>query len=125
MSISRRDAVSRLAALTAALPLASRLPALTAANPLDGTIADYQAGRRRGEWTAVEVTTHALERCRDAGARFRAIDVLDGDVALRAARGSDDRLRVGKTLGPLDGVPVFAKAIYDMNGLPTTGSSAE
>ena len=27
--------------------------------------------------------------------------------------------------GPLDGVPVFAKAIYDMNGLPTTGSSAE
>ena len=27
--------------------------------------------------------------------------------------------------GPLDGVPVFAKAIYDMSGLPTTGSSAE
>ena len=27
--------------------------------------------------------------------------------------------------GPLDGVPVFAKAIYDMNGLPTTASNAE
>jgi Asp-tRNA(Asn)/Glu-tRNA(Gln) amidotransferase A subunit family amidase len=27
--------------------------------------------------------------------------------------------------GPLDGVPVFAKAIYDMSGFPTTGSSAE
>src|SRR5437868_4180992 len=27
--------------------------------------------------------------------------------------------------GPLDGVPVFAKAIYDMVGLSTTGSSAE
>jgi Asp-tRNA(Asn)/Glu-tRNA(Gln) amidotransferase A subunit family amidase len=27
--------------------------------------------------------------------------------------------------GPLDGVPVFAKAIYDMDGFPTTASSAE
>ena len=26
---------------------------------------------------------------------------------------------------PLDGVPLFAKAIYDMKGLPTTGSNAE
>jgi len=125
MSISRRDAVSRLAALTAALPVASRLLPTVETNPLDGTVADYQAGRRRREWTAVEVTAHALERCRDAGARFRAVDVLDADVALRAARASDDRLRSGKMLGPLDGVPVFAKAIYDMNGLPTTGSSAE
>src|SRR6185503_15400119 len=31
----------------------------------------------------------------------------------------------GRTRGPLDGVPVFGKAIYDMAGLPTTGSSAE
>jgi hypothetical protein len=85
MAISRRDAVSRLAALTAALPLA-RLTRRVAADPLSGTIADYQAGRRRGEWTALEVTTHALDRCRDAGARFRAIDVLDADTALRAAR---------------------------------------
>ena len=27
--------------------------------------------------------------------------------------------------GPLDGVPVLAKSIYDMAGLPTTASSAE
>jgi aspartyl-tRNA(Asn)/glutamyl-tRNA(Gln) amidotransferase subunit A len=27
--------------------------------------------------------------------------------------------------GPLDGVPLFAKAIYDMTGLPTTASNAE
>src|SRR5438874_117747 len=38
---------------------------------------------------------------------------------------ADARLRAGRTRGPLDGVPVFAKAIYDMAGLPTTGSSAE
>ncbi|HKO16560.1 MAG TPA: amidase, partial [Gemmatimonadaceae bacterium] len=30
----------------------------------------------------------------------------------------------GRMRGHLDGVPVFAKAIYDMDGLPTTGSNA-
>ncbi len=124
MSISRRDALARLAALTATLP-AARWTRITAPDPLDGTIVEYQAGRRRGEWTAVDVTRRALDRCRDLGARYHAIDVLDADVALAAAGASDERLRARRTLGPLDGVPVFAKAIYDMNGLPTTGSSAE
>ena len=124
MSISRRDAVARLAALTAALPLARRA-GFTAADPLDGTIADYQAGRRRGAWTAAEVTARALDRCRTdrrAVARDRR---ARRDIALDEARAADARLRAGRTRGPLDGVPVFAKAIYDMNGLPTTGSSAE
>src|SRR6185436_7649633 len=58
------------------------------------------------------------------GARWRAIDALS-TTAVADARAADARLRAGKTLGPLDGVPVFAKAIYDMDGLPTTGSSAE
>jgi len=124
MSINRRDALSRIAALSATLPLV-RWTRLGAADPLDGTIADYQAGRRRGDWTAADVTRRALDRCRDLGARYHAIDVLDADVAFAAARASDDRLRARRALGPLDGVPVFAKAIYDMNGLPTTGSNAE
>jgi Asp-tRNA(Asn)/Glu-tRNA(Gln) amidotransferase A subunit family amidase len=56
--------------------------------------------------------------------RWRAIDVLS-ETAISDARASDARLRAGQLRGPLDGVPVFAKAIYDMNGLPTTGSNAE
>jgi Asp-tRNA(Asn)/Glu-tRNA(Gln) amidotransferase A subunit family amidase len=121
---TRREALIQLAAL-AALPVS--LPRLTfgaASDPLDGTISDYQAGRRRGEWTALEVTTRALERCRRDGARWRAIDAL-AESALAEARASDARLRAGALRGPLDGVPVFAKAIYDMDGLPTTGSNAE
>jgi hypothetical protein len=45
-------------------------------DPLDGTIADYQAGRRRGEWTAVEITTRALERCRAEGILIGVLGVL-------------------------------------------------
>ncbi|HET7373175.1 MAG TPA: amidase [Gemmatimonadaceae bacterium] len=124
MSPTRREALAQLAAL-AALPLTRwSIIAPTATDPLDGTIAEYQVGRRRGDWTAAEVTARALERCRTDGARWHAIDAL-ADTAMGEARAADARLRARRTRGPLDGVPVFAKAIYDMNGLPTTGSSAE
>ena len=124
MSLTRREAIAQLAAL-AALPFAPwPTPAGAPIDPLDGTIAEYQAGRRRGEWTAAEITARALERCRTDGARLHAIDAL-APTALAEARAADARLRAKRTRGPLDGVPVFAKAIYDMNGLPTTGSNAE
>ena len=125
MPITRRQALAQLASL-AALPLGlpyARWP-LSAGDPLDGTIAEYQAGRRSGAWSAVDVTTRAVERCRIDGARWRAIDVLSNTVIVEA-RAADSRLRAGRVLGPLDGVPVFAKAIYDMQGFPTTGSNAE
>jgi Asp-tRNA(Asn)/Glu-tRNA(Gln) amidotransferase A subunit family amidase len=121
MSLTRREALAQLAAL-AVLPLPRWT--FTASDPLAGTIAEYQAGRRRGDWTAAEVTARALERCRTAGRAWRAIDALS-ETALDDARAADARLRAGRTRGPLDGVPVFAKAIYDMNGLPTTGSNTE
>src|SRR6476469_9148480 len=121
MSPTRREVLAQLAAL-AMLPLPTRVRHDD--DPLDGTIADYQAGRRRGAWSAEEVTARALERCRDDGMRWHAIDALS-PAALADARAADARLRAGRGRGPLDGVPVFAKAIYDMSGLPTTGSSAD
>ncbi|MEO7966427.1 MAG: amidase, partial [Gemmatimonadaceae bacterium] len=84
----------------------------------------YQAGRRRREWTAAEVAARAVERCQTEGMKWRAIDALSATTSSEA-RAADLRLRSGKSRGPLDGVPVFAKAIYDMKGLPTTGSSAD
>ncbi len=121
MSPSRREALAQLAALVA-LPLPTW--EAVAADPLAASVADYQAGRRRGAWTAVEVTARALDRCRTDGEAWHAIDVL-ADSARVEARAADARRKAGRTRGPLDGVPVFAKAIYDMAGLPTTGSSAE
>ena len=121
MSPNRRDVLAQLAAL-AALPF-PRWAGLVE-DPIAGTIADYQAGLRRGDWTAAEVTGQALERCTSAGAKLRAIDALSA-TAPEEARAADARRRSGRTRGPLDGVPVFAKSIYDMSGLPTTASSAE
>ena len=127
MHPTRRQVLIQLASLTA-LPL-TRLGRLTrwtylATDPLDGTIAEYQAGRRAGAWSAAEVTAHALDRCRAEGMMWHAIDALS-DTAVVEARAADDRQRAGRMRGPLDGVPVFAKAIYDMTGYPTTASNAE
>ncbi len=121
MTPSRRDVLAQLSTLLA-LPLLDWSAVVS--DPLDGTIAAYQLGRRRRAWSAVEVTRHALERCRTIGARLHAIDALSA-TAIADARAADARLRSGRTRGALDGVPVFAKSIYDMRGLPTTGSSAE
>jgi aspartyl-tRNA(Asn)/glutamyl-tRNA(Gln) amidotransferase subunit A len=59
MIISRRDALLQLSALFA-VPII-RWPDLLS-DPLAGTIIEYQAGRVRRDWTAVQVTKEALER---------------------------------------------------------------
>ena len=126
MSPTRRDAIAQLAALAAvtALPRSSWAFAGADPDPLDGTIAQYLAGFHSGKWSAAEVTAQALQRCRTRGMALHAIDALSA-TALDDAKAADKRRRSRKLRGPLDGVPVFAKAIYDMDGLPTTGSSAE
>lgn len=129
MSPTRRDALVQLGALLG-LPLVG-WPLVDgpltgelrhADDPLAGTILQFQVGRARGAYSAAEVTTAALARCR-VGAELRAIDQL-ADTALAEARASDARAARGALRGALDGVPLFAKSIYDMQGLPTTASSA-
>ncbi|MES2177557.1 MAG: amidase [Gemmatimonadota bacterium] len=121
MAISRREALRHLSALFA-VPFV-RWPARLA-DPLAGTIVEYQAGRARGDWTAVDVTKQALGRVTALNGTLHAVDLVSA-TAMDDARASDARARRGALLGPLDGVPLFAKSIYDMRGLPTTGSSKE
>ena len=121
MSLSRRDALRELSALFA-MPFV-RWPARLA-DPLAGTIAEYQAGRAQREWTAEGVTKQALDRANAWNGTLHAIDLISS-TAIDDARASDARAQRRSLRGPLDGVPVFAKSIYDMNGLPTTASSLE
>jgi Asp-tRNA(Asn)/Glu-tRNA(Gln) amidotransferase A subunit family amidase len=124
LSYSRRDVLAQLAALAAGASLPRMVLAFADGDPLTGTIAHYIDGFRSGKWSAAEITARALDRCRTDGMTWHAIDALSG-TAVADARAADGRRRGRKLRGPLDGVPVFAKAIYDMDGLPTTGSNAE
>ncbi|MDQ2889495.1 MAG: amidase [Gemmatimonadota bacterium] len=121
MTVTRREALAQLSALFA-IPFL-RWPERSA-DPLAGSMLEYQAGRARGDWSAVEVTRQALERSRAWNATLHAVDQLS-QSALDDARDSDRRAARGALRGPIDGVPVFAKAIYDVRGLPTDGSNAE
>ncbi len=123
MSPTRRDALAQLSAQLSALLVVPfvRWPEQSA-DPLGGTIAQFQAGRRRGEWTATSVVTRALERASAGNGSLHAVDLLSR-AALDEARASDARAARGSLRGGLDGVPVFAKSIYDMQGLSTTASS--
>ena len=121
MTISRREALRELSALFA-IPFL-RWPERQL-DPLTGTIVEYQAGRARGDWTADQVTRQALDRIAAWNGALHAVDLVSAR-AIDDARASDTRMRRGGLRGPLDGVPLFAKAIYDMDGLPTTASSAE
>ena len=129
MSLSRRALLQQLSGLFA-IPLA-RWPEgafgdlfAPAADPLLGTIVAYQAGRLRGDYTAQEITRRAIARCEGMNGRLHAIDGLAGS-AMEDARASDMRMLQRALRGPLDGVPLFAKSIYDVKGMPTTASSAE
>jgi len=119
--VSRREALRELGALFA-IPFIRWPERLS--DPLAGTIVDYQAGRARGDWSSAQVTKEALDRAHAWNATLHAIDLFS-ETAMDEARASDARARRGRLRGPLDGVPVFAKSIYDMNGLPTTASNAE
>ncbi len=120
MPLTRRQALEALSALLA-VPLV-RWPDRVD-EPLAGTILEFQAGRARGDWTAAEVTRRAIDRSYAWNRALHSTDLLS-DTALAEANASDARIRKGDLLGMLDGVPVFAKSIYDMRGLPTTASSA-
>src|SRR5262245_13157568 len=121
MTISRREALAQLAALaaTAALPRAASFGSRpdhlrqgyggVVTDPLEGTIAEYVAGLSKGYWSAAEVTARASERCRTDGMAWRAIDELSATAGAEA-KAADARRRSRNMRGPLDGVPVFAKA---------------
>ncbi|WP_396219261.1 hypothetical protein, partial [Gemmatimonas sp.] len=84
MSPTRREALAQFSALLA-MPLVGW--PVRADDPLAGTIAQFQAGRLRGDFSAVEVTTEALKRCRASNDALRAIDQLANN-ALEEARAS-------------------------------------
>ena len=48
---------------------------------------------------------------------------LDPEESLRQARASEDRYDAGEPLGPLDGVPVAIKDVFETRGWPTRKGS--
>jgi aspartyl-tRNA(Asn)/glutamyl-tRNA(Gln) amidotransferase subunit A len=75
------------------------------------------------EVSPVEVTRAHLERVGALDRTLRAYITVCGDAALEAARAAETALAAGRPLGPLHGVPMALKDLYDTAGVTTTGGS--
>jgi aspartyl-tRNA(Asn)/glutamyl-tRNA(Gln) amidotransferase subunit A len=91
------------------------------AEPL--TIAAAGDRLRRGELTCVELATSHLERIAALDPSLHAFIEVTGDDALRQATSLDAELAAGIDRGPLHGVPVSVKDLFDVVGVRTTAGS--
>ena len=98
---------------------AAKEPA-SAIDVVEMTVERAQAGFAGGAFTSESLTQAFLDRIAIYNPPYNAI-VFMNPGALDDAKSSDARRASGKSIGPLDGVPVVVKDAMDMAGFPTTG----
>jgi len=74
---------------------------------------------REGLVSAVELAEACLARVREVDAQVQAWAFLDPEHVLAQARAADDLRKSGAAIGPLHGVPVGVKDIFDTSDMPT------
>jgi Asp-tRNA(Asn)/Glu-tRNA(Gln) amidotransferase A subunit family amidase len=72
-----------------------------------------------GRLTSEELVQACLERIRALEPKVQAWTFLDEEHALAQARAADERKRSGEPIGPLHGIPVGVKDIFDTADMPT------
>jgi len=84
------------------------------------TLAEQVAAVADGAVSSVELTERALASAHAAQVRLNAFTTILDEAALAEAR----ELDAGPPAGPLHGVPVAVKDLYDVRGVATTGCCA-
>jgi aspartyl-tRNA(Asn)/glutamyl-tRNA(Gln) amidotransferase subunit A len=87
------------------------------------SITELAARIHSREISPVEVVEALLERIETYNDALIAYLHVDRDHSLAAARAAELEIGAGGYRGPLHGVPVAYKDIYDVQGLPTTAAS--
>lgn len=89
-------------------------------SPLPGTIAEAAYRLRTGTLTATDLARACLEGIARLEHRLKAFITVTEDEALEAAETLDAELKQGKDRGPLHGIPIVHKDLYDTAGVLTT-----
>lgn len=87
------------------------------------TIAEAARRIAARELSPVELVTDCLQRAERLNPTLHAFIRLTGDEAMAQARAAETRIMREGPRGPLDGIPVAHKDIYETAGVPTTGHS--
>jgi aspartyl-tRNA(Asn)/glutamyl-tRNA(Gln) amidotransferase subunit A len=78
---------------------------------------------RDGDLSPVDLTEYLLARIDALNGPLNAFNLVAADRAMIEAKAAETKLKAGKNLGPLHGVPYAVKDIFDVAGLPTTAGS--
>ena len=84
-----------------------------------------QLGRmlRDRDVSVVDIVGTMVERIEQLEPKISAFITVDGEGAIETARERDAELRRGQDRGPLHGIPMAVKDLYDTAGLRTTCGS--
>jgi len=87
------------------------------------SVADLASLLRSGELSPVELTEAYLARVEEADPGLNAYVAVLADSARGQARQAREEIRAGRWRGPLHGVPLGVKDLYDFAGVPTMAGS--
>jgi aspartyl-tRNA(Asn)/glutamyl-tRNA(Gln) amidotransferase subunit A len=132
-SLSRRRLLRNAAVAGAAVAVLPQLggcaPALSSpaqkraglsAGDLPQSIADAGQALRSGKYSSEELTKAYLQTIVELQPKLNAFITITGERALADARRLDQELKAGKDRGPLHGIPIVHKDLYDTKGVRTT-----
>lgn len=88
------------------------------------TIDDAASLLRSGEVSAVDLTRACLERIDAVEPTLNAFITITAERALAQAAAADRDLAAGHLRGPLHGLPLSLKDLFDVAGLPTTAGGS-
>ena len=83
------------------------------------------AAIRRGDITSTQLLDLYLARIKRYNAKINAVVALDEKGARARAAEADRALAQGKPWGPLHGLPMTVKDVYDVKGMANTSGSPE
>jgi aspartyl-tRNA(Asn)/glutamyl-tRNA(Gln) amidotransferase subunit A len=89
----------------------------------DLTLTQAAALLRRKEISPVELASAHLERIQALDGRLNCFITLTPELALEAARRAEAALQAGEMAGPLHGLPLALKDLFETRGVRTTAGS--
>ncbi|MEO8937038.1 MAG: amidase [Burkholderiaceae bacterium] len=91
--------------------------------PLPASIGDAGKAMRAGKYGSEELTRAYLRGISELQPQLNAFITVTADAAIAQAKRMDQELKSGKDRGPLHGIPIVHKDLYDTSGVVTTVGS--